>query len=61
MRTNKKNIGSIIKNLIFFIIIIVILLKLYSVYKKYYYNDFVKAIREVNVTTFTRDNIRKVF
>ena len=56
---SNKSIGKKIFNLIFWIILIIIICKLYGVYKKYSYNDFVKAEANLGITEFTRDNYIK--
>lgn len=56
---NEKSKSSKIINLIFTIIIIFIIVKLYGVYKKYNYNEFIKAENIIGITKFTRDNETK--
>lgn len=52
----KKSISTKIFNTIFWIILIIIIIKLYSIYKTYSYNGFIKAESEIGTTRFTRDN-----
>ena len=55
----KKSVGAKIIDIIFFIIVFFVLIKLYGVYKKYNYNQFIKAENIIRVTKFTRDNKEK--
>ena len=55
----KKSVGSKIIDIIFFIIVFFVLIKLYGVYKKYNYNEFIKAENIIRTTKFTRDNKEK--
>lgn len=55
----KKSVGAKIVDIIFFIIVFFVLIKLYGVYKKYNYNEFIKAENIIRVTKFTRDNKEK--
>lgn len=55
----KKSVGAKIIDIIFFIIVFFVLIKLYGVYKKYNYNEFIKAENIIRVTKFTRDNKEK--
>lgn len=59
MKKEKRTVGSIIGTIIFFTIIAIILIKLYSIYQKYCFNDFVKATAKVNTTRFVRDDETK--
>ena len=52
----EKTKASKIVNLIFTIIILLIIFKLYGVYKKYNYNEFVKAETIIGTSKFTRDS-----
>ena len=56
----KKSVGAKIIDIIFFIIVFFILIKLYGVYKKYNYNEFIKAENIIRTTKFTRDNVEKI-
>lgn len=55
----KKSVGAKIVDIIFFIIVFFVLIKLYGVYKKYNYNEFIKAENIIRATKFTRDNKEK--
>ena len=56
MNKEKKTIGSMIGNIIFVVIIALILIKLYSIYQKYCFNDFIKATTQANITKFVKDD-----
>ncbi len=56
----KKSVGTKIIDIIFFIIVFFILIKLYGVYKKYNYNEFIKAENVIRTSKFTRDNVEKI-
>lgn len=56
---NKKSGKSKLDTIIFIAIIIIILSIIYAIYKKNYYNDFVKAELNVRQSTFIRDNTIK--
>lgn len=53
---SEKTKSSKIFNIIFTIVIFVIVFKLYGVYKKYNYNEFIKAETNAGITKFHRDN-----
>ena len=55
----KKSVGAKIVDIIFFIIVFFVLIKLYGVYKKYNYNEFIKAENIIRATKFTRDSKEK--
>ena len=55
----KKSVGAKIIDIIFFIIVFFVLIKLYGVYKKYNYNEFIKAENIIRATKFTRDSKEK--
>lgn len=52
---SKKDVRSGIVKLILIVIMIVIIFKLYEFYKKYNYTEFIKAEKNLGITTFTRD------
>lgn len=56
----KKSVGAKIIDIIFFIIVFFVLIKLYGVYKKYNYNEFIKAENVIRTSKFTRDNVEKI-